>query len=138
MKNTDEGGFAIQFINRTGQPSKKGTIVSASNQYDYAVMFQANEYDAIGVVYESGIPDGQPVWVVISGIAEVLLKQGTASKCGNWCKSADDDGRALCSLTQPSGSGFNNAEDHFKEIGHCLETKLAGNDVLCKILIHFN
>jgi len=29
-------------------------------------------------------------------------------------------------------------DSHFREIGHCLESKEAGTDVLCKIALHFN
>lgn len=134
---TPEGGIAVLLTNLTGADSVKGTIVSASTTPG-GFKVQANEYDAIGAVYNGGVPTGGDTWVVICGLAEVLLEDGTAATAGNWCHMAATDGRADCSLTQPSGGGFVEASEHFKEIGHCLETKTAGTNVLAKIVLHFN
>jgi len=48
---TDEGGFAIWLINKTGAPSAKGTLVNTEASIDNAVaVTQANEPDIIGVI----------------------------------------------------------------------------------------
>jgi len=94
--------------------------------------------DAIGAVYEAGVPDGSLCWVTFSGKAYVLLADGTASTAGYWVKSHATDGRADASFALPTGGSFVGIDDHFKEIGHCLETKTAGTNVLCKVMLHFN
>lgn len=134
---TPEGGVATRLINKTGAASVKGSLVSADAAVAGAFKLQANEYDALGVVYETGVADGSPCWVVHYGQADVLLEDGTASAMGNWCHHAATDGRADCSLTQPSGAGFTEASEHFKEIGHCLQTVTAGTNKLARILLHF-
>lgn len=135
---TKEGGIAIRILNKTGAASVKGTVVRMDSTTQNSFNLQAAQYDAIGAVYESGIADGALCWVVMMGIAEVLLEDSTASTTGNWVYASTVDGRANASLAQPAGAGFVNAEEHFKEIGHCLETKNAGTNVLCKVLMHFN
>jgi hypothetical protein len=135
---TPEGGIAISLLNKTGVTSVKGSVVSCASSTDNAFILQANEFDAIGVVYQSGIADGSACLVVVSGIAEVLLKNTTASTRGYWVKSADTDGRADATTALPTGGSFAGVDDHFKEIGHCLETKVGGTDVLAKIVLHMN
>jgi hypothetical protein len=135
---SSEGGYLTQMINKTGAPSVKGTIVSASTAHANSFMLQANEYDAIGAVYEDGIADGDLCSVVTHGIADLLLEDTTAAVLGAWVKCSSTDGRADASQLAPSGGGFVNATEHFKEIGHCLEAKNAGSDVLARCLIHFN
>ncbi len=133
---TAEGGLAVRLVNKTGAASVKGTLAEASSAQDSAFGVADAEYDTIGAVYENGIADGALCWVVIGGIAEVLLEDATAATRHNWVHSATTDGRADASLAEPSGGGFNNANEHFKEIGHCLESVAAGTDKLCKILMH--
>jgi len=133
---TPEGGFAVKLTNKTGAASVKGSLVHADETTDLAFSLQTVEFDTIGAVYEDGQPDGQPCFVVMSGIAEVLLEDGNAAVRGYWVKSSDTDGRAEVT-TPPSGLGQVTTSEHFKEIGHCLESKDAGTDVLAKIAIHF-
>jgi len=92
----------------------------------------------IGVIYEDGIADGEKVWVVIQGIAEVLF--GNAPTAGLFARgflTADGAsyvaGKALCEAvpTSPFAS-----DKHFYEIGHVLETR---NDAgLARTILHFN
>jgi hypothetical protein len=135
---TPEGGIAVSLINKTGVSSVKGSVVSTSTTTDNAFTLQANEFDSIGVVYTDGVADGSDCLVVVSGIAEVLLKNGTASTRGYWVKCADTDGRADASNSMPSGGSFALVDDHFKEVGHCLESKVAGTNVLAKCVLHQN
>jgi hypothetical protein len=134
IKFTPEGGLAIKIKNGTGSASVKGSVVSSSPSADETFILQANEFDAIGVVYESGKAAGEYAWVVVSGIAKVLLKDSTASTHGHVAFSADTDGRAITGAvpTPP------NADSHFKEIGHCIESKTSGTSVLAKCVLHFN
>jgi len=135
---TPEGGIAVKMINDTGAPSIKGTLVNCSSSVDNGVTIETVEFDTIGVIYEDGVADGQEVWVVVSGKAEVLLADGTASTRGYWVYADAVDGRANASLQLPPGGTIQALENHFKEIGHCLETKTSGTDVLALIAIHFN
>jgi hypothetical protein len=133
---TAEGGIAIRLINNTGAASVKGTLVKASNVIDNAfIVTAANEFEAIGAVYQNGVANGLPCLVVVGGIAEVLLENNLAAGRGNWARtSIVAPGRANCNIV--ANPGF--AAQHFAEIGHCLETKVAGTNVLCKIAMHFN
>ena len=136
---TPEGGIAISLTNKTGVASVKGSLVATSTVTDHAFELQADEINTIGIVYEDGIADGSECLVVVSGIADVLLKDATASTRGFWAVAADTDGRA--NITEPTPSPNNTVGEHtihFKEIGHCLESKVAGTDVLAKCVLHFN
>jgi len=136
---SNEGGLLIKLTNNTGSPTVKGSLVSSSPNINDGFILQNNEFDTIGVVYENGIADGEETYIVVSGIAEVLLKDGTASTRGYWAIAADTDGRA--NITQPTPSPNNTLNEHtihFKEIGHCIETKSAGSNVLAKCILHFN
>jgi hypothetical protein len=134
---TSDGGFAIPIINKTGAASIKGTVVSASGALDNAFIAQSVEYDSIGIVYENGVADGDECLVVVGGKAKVLLQNGIGTLAGFWVRASSVDGRAYAA-SAPSG-GFPGATDeHFKEIGHCLETVTGGTDKLCLCLLHFN
>lgn len=133
---TPEGGVAVRYTNKTGAPSVKGTVVSLSTSVANAVISQANTYDAIGAIYEDGIADGSPVWVVVSGRAQVLYKNATGSTMGNICLSDAVDGRAS-DVANP-GSGLPATDLHFTEIGHVMETKTGGTNVLVYVNLHFN
>lgn len=138
---TELGGIAVKLTNETGAPSVKGTIVQAidiSGMDDSFEVVDADGVQPIGIVYEDGIADGSECWVVINGIAQVLLKDGTTATVGNWVKASDVAGRANATLTAPPGGGIPELGQHMGEIGHSLETKSIGTDVLCKVALHFN
>lgn len=128
---TKEGGIYQTFINNTGL-SVKGTIVVASTSVNNAVdIAPANSEMFIGVIYETGISNGDPVKVVVYGKAEVLLKNTVASTRGFWCGVSDVAGRMYQQSTVP-------ASDHNREIGHSLESKTSGTNVLSLVQIHTN
>lgn len=137
IKRTPEGGIAILLINGTGAVSVKGQIVTAGLEIDESVQIShANEIDVIGAFYKSGIEDGQEAWVVVSGIADVLLADNTGSARGNWVEAAVDPGYSLGTETSPRS-----APQHFREIGHSLQTVAAtgtGTHVMCRIMMRFN
>jgi len=137
---TPIGGIAVPFINKTGAASIKGTLVNTEASIDFAVdIVDADEPDIIGAIYQDGIPDGDEVLVVITGCAEVLIEDGTAATRGYWCRaSVTDAGRADITNAAPPGGGVTEIDRHFKEIGHCLESKGSGTDVLARIAMHFN
>lgn len=137
---TKEGGLGFYLINKTGSPSIKGTIVKISNADDNSVVVcPLAEPQPVGAIYNDGVPDGKPVLVIFSGIAEVLLEDSTASTHGYWVKvSGVQSGRADITIAVPPGSGIPELDEHMREIGHCLESKLAGTNVLAKCIIHFN
>lgn len=138
-KITDEGGLAILLTNKSGVATIKGTTVQASVNYDGAFeIAEANCKAPIGFMYEDGVVDGQDSWVVVSGIAEVLLKDSTATVRGNWMVTSDVAGRIDGTATAPPGGTLQAAETHFDEIGHSLQSASAGTDVLVSCVIHFN
>lgn len=135
---TPEGGIAVKMINDTGAPSIKGTLIHPSATVDNGVSIETVEFDTIGVIYEDGIADGLEVWVITGGKAEVLLADGTTSTRGYWTFADPADGRANATLQLPPGGTIGAIENHFKEIGHCLESKTSGVNVLALIVLHFN
>lgn len=139
-KFTEDGGFAVQLINKTGAASVRGAVVDASDTTDDAVkLVGANGFSPAGVFLDSGVADGDPAWVVVSGTAYVLLQDGTASTRGYWARtSVTTAGRADATNAAPPGGTIGALETHLKEIGHCLETKAPGTDVLAKCFLHFN
>lgn len=132
VKFTAEGGLAVKLTNKTGSASVKGTVVRASTSTDNAFGLSGVSGDeAIGVVYESSIADASECWVVVSGIAEVLLKDGTACTHGDWAGVSDTSGRAYAATEPASSTG------HDVEIGHFIESKGSGTNVLAKLVLHF-
>lgn len=132
---TDFGGIAVRLFNRTADVTKKGSVVAPSfDQPGAFCLVVANAQDPMGILLEDDIPIGGKAWVVINGMVDVLLENGTAATRGYWARgSTSDAGRADITNSGPPG----NSIQHYSEIGHSLETKSAGTDVLCRIMIHF-
>lgn len=134
---TNERGFLVKFINRTGGASVKGTIISNSTTADREAIKQFNEYDAIGVVQEAAVAEGSEMWCWMNGsVCQVLYKDSVAAVRGNLLLCADTDGRAID--TANMGGGLPATDVHFKECGHVMESKNAGTNVLALACIHFN
>jgi len=133
---TVDGCLVAFLINNTGHTSVKGELVHASHTADYtADLLTKDVPDCIGVVYASGIPAGDLMPVAIGGMPEVLLEDGTGATHGQWMRdSANVDGRAVAQELPAPPANTN----HFNEIGHCLQTVVAGTDKLCRIVMHFN
>jgi hypothetical protein len=131
FKITPEGGFAVRLTNKSGVVSVKGQIVS--HKGTVARAFDLTAVDAnhcLGVVYESGIEDAAECWVVVSGIAQVLMKN--AATMGHICRITlnTDDGEAAGYAMDAAQSGTASVY----KIGDVLET--ANAEVLCKVLLH--
>lgn len=130
---TADGGMYITLINATGSPSVKGTIVATSNTTDNAArLAPANAIYPIGAIVDSGVPVGRLMKVAIAGKAYVLLKNGEEAKHGHWCGVSDVAGRVYQRTDPPSTT------DHSREVGHSLESKASGTNVLCLVNLHFN
>lgn len=138
VKFTPEGGLAVRMINKTGGISAKGQVVCAASGVDVACQLIVKDApDPIGVIYEAGISDGSPLWVVVSGIAEVLFWNAPTRKHlarGSVGTEAGYETGKVISEAIPS-SPFA-TDKHFYEIGHVLETKATPG--LAKVLLHFN
>jgi hypothetical protein len=133
---THERGLLVKFINRTGETSVKGTVVAASTAADREIIKEANEFDSIGVIAEAGIAEGSEVWVWMNGsVAQVLMKDSVAAVRGYVAIAADTDGRGD-NIAVPTVSPAD--AQHFKEIGHVMESKDAGTNVLALVCLHFN
>ncbi|MBL7778417.1 MAG: hypothetical protein JNK66_09020 [Chitinophagales bacterium] len=63
----------ILLVNRTGAPSVAGDIVIAdpANDNSFVTTTAAGNTAVIGVVYESGIADGQPCRIAVAGVVDV-------------------------------------------------------------------
>jgi hypothetical protein len=133
FKWTSEGGQAIRLINKTGVASVKGSVVSLGITTDFSfVLSPAGSINPIGVVYEDGIPDGQYTWVVITGMAEVLIENGSAVLAGSWAGVSNTTaGRAYSSASPPA------APTHDQELGHFTESKTGGTNVLATAVLHY-
>ena len=130
---TADGGLYITLINNTGTASVKGTVVSASTTIDNGVDIAPADSDMpIGAIAENGIANGSPVKVTVSGKAYVLIKDGLVSTRGYWCGMSDTAGRMYEAAVVPA------ATNHFREIGHSLQSAAAGASVLILIDMHFN
>lgn len=129
---TPEGGIYGSFINNTGT-SLKGTVVAISSSLPNAVdIAPAGSVTPVGVIYESGIPNGSPVKIVIYGKAEVLLENSQASSLGYWCGvSTTQAGRMIQLSTVPITEQLNN------RIGYSLQSVSGGTDVLSLVQLHF-
>lgn len=124
------GGIAVKFTNKTGGNTVAGQLVEASaGTTDAFSTSQANSDETIGVVLDAGVADGSEAWVVISGIADVLIDAG-GSTFGD---------RMITSATAGSADVWNTGgavATHFQEIGHCIESR--GGAGLARCILHFN
>lgn len=134
---TNERGFLVKMVNRTGHSSVKGELVSCSTTADREAILQASEYDTVGVVQEAGVAEASEMWVWMTGsVCQVLYKDSTAATRGNILLAGDTDGRAI-DVANPGG-GLPGTDTHFKECGHVMESKSAGTNVLVLCVLHFN
>jgi hypothetical protein len=134
---TNERGFLVKMLNKTGVSSVKGTLLSPSTAVDRGVILQANEYDTIAICQEAGIADGSEMWCwQVGSICQALLKNTITAARGELALAADTDGR-LDRAVNP-GSGLPATDTHFKEVGHVMQNVTGGTDQLCLISFHTN
>ena len=129
-KLTAIGGVAARLTNKTGGNTVAGQLVITSAAADDAFTTAgANGDNMIGIVLDAGIADGSEAWVVMGGIADVLIDAG-GSAAGD---------RLISSATAGSADVWNvggAVATHFLEVGHCLETRVGAG--LARCAIHFN
>lgn len=153
---TSDGGVAIILKNNTGAESVKGYVVTADETELGAVkLIEQGGLNPIGVIYESGVPDGLDMLVSVSGIADVYFSGSTS--VGNLARgpiSSDAthvDGQAI-SESYPSGKinlwqgniqltinpvTINNMIDgYFYKLGIVIESRTGAG--LAKTVLHFN
>lgn len=136
---TSDGGLAIQYINKTGANSVKGSLLEMSTGTNQAVdLISADGIDPTGVMYSDGVADGSDVWVVIAGKAKVLLEDSTTATRDYWARvSVTQAGRVDITNAAPPGGTVAALEQHLHEIGHCMENITAGIDKLALVNLHF-
>ena len=137
--STADGGYAIELINDTGEFSVRGTVVQASTNVDGG--FQVAGADSaipIGIVYDSDVAHGSLCRVIVSGQADVLLKDDTPAIRGNWVGVSDVAGRAWAGGGIHPGTNPPAQAEHNRELGHCLQSVTAGTNKLARIVLHFN
>jgi hypothetical protein len=136
---TRDGGIAIWLINKTGSASVRGKLVTPGVNPSSVQAVTAGVPNAIGAFLDSGVADGQPARVVISGVAWVLFADGQAPTVGYWVGSSDAVAGRARAQALPPGSGLpDEVAAHNAEIGHCIDTVAAGTDVLARVVLHFN
>lgn len=125
--STLEGGSYQTFINDTGASSVKGMVVTSSSSVTNGVSKTAIASPLpLGIVYEAGVPNGQPVKVVTHGQCYALLADFTASNRGQWVGTAPLQGGRIVSLPVAGTIGA---------VGQCLETVSSGTDKLALIQV---
>lgn len=134
IKLTNEGGYAISLT--AGETLVKGNVVSISANTGFVRKIVQDVPDPIGVSLSS-VTAGQQVWIVCSGIADVLFNTSvTAGYLARGYISADSGYVAGTALAEAVPTSPFASDKHFYEIGHCLETKSTSG--LAKAIIHFN
>lgn len=129
---TKEGGLYQVFVNATGAPSKKGTIVNVSPTITNGVSIApASSTLAVGIIAEDNIPHGSLVKVVVYGRAYVLMKNATAANVGYWGFCSSVAGRMTQQSSPATGSS------RYTQVGVILENKPAGTDVLVMTQVIF-
>lgn len=135
---TPEGGLAVRLINDTGETSVKGKIVHPSNSVDNAVsLVPVDDVDCMGVIYESGIPDGEMMTVVFSGMVKVFFVDSTTREhFARICVAADTNAENGKAISEPVPTPPLSTDKHFREIGHILESRVGAG--LANVMLHFN
>ena len=133
---TNERGFLVKVKNNTGAASVKGHILAADPAADNAVIIEASGFDPIGICAESGIAAGSDMWMWCNGsICQVMMKDSTAAVRGYVGLCDDVDGVAYV-IQVPNSNPV--VAEHFREIGHCMQSVDAGTGVMALFSIHFN
>ena len=140
IKLTPEGGLAVRMVNKTGANSIKGSVVGVYNDsaIDNAVKnIVVNIPDPIGVMYENGVSDGFDVWVVVSGIAEVLfIGDTTRGYLARGFVGSDSGYISGYAISEALPTSPFATDKHFYEIGHVIESRVGAG--LAKCIVHFN
>lgn len=123
---TDDGNTIVRWKNGSGTTSVRGTLADPSTSEDNAVRIaSAGSEDVIGVFYESGIANGDDVWVATSGRVQMLLEDGVGAVRGQYLiTSTTAGGRVEAVSSLPS------LFQRDRKVGMATESVAAGTDVL--------
>lgn len=135
--STPEGGVVTFVINKTGAPSIKGYIVEPSLTTDFGVKYtEPGDSDPLGIVYDSDVPDGGQMRIVVAGIADVYYRgnvtRGTFSRVATTVEAGNGGQAVNEALPTPPFA----TDKHFQEIGHPIESRVGAG--LAKTILHFN
>lgn len=138
IKPTPLGGIAVKVINNTGAVSFKGGVVKASPNVNGAVILcPIGNPDPFGVMLDNGVPNGLPMWVVVSGKARVFyVNAATRGYFGRMTASGDTGEAAGKAISEAVPTEPFATNKHFQEIGHILETTVGAG--LALTALHFN
>jgi hypothetical protein len=130
---TSIGGLAVLLT--AGETLYEGELVVVSDSTSGNVVKCPTSGDPIdmpiGVVFADAT-SGQPVWVVVSGLAAVLPEAAvTATRRYVISASTTTAGRVQQASSIPS------ATQHWRECGHWVDSG-SGNGVLTRAVLHFN
>lgn len=89
----EKGGIMTQIMNKTGAASVRGSLLRSSGALR-VTLTAINGENTDCICYEEGVADGDQMWVVISGPAQVLF--------GNACTAGQ---MARASMTADAGLG---------------------------------
>lgn len=138
IKVTPDGGLAVKMINNTGGASVQGEVVHADSSIYNAVIKAVQDVpDPIGVFLDSGVPNGETAWIVVSGRAKVyFIGNTTRGHLARGFVAADAGyvaGQALSEAVPVSPFAV---DKHFYEVGHVLESRVGAG--LALVNLHFN
>lgn len=128
----------VQLINNTGATSIKGKLVrSGATQDSSVILTPIGAPDTIGVLAEDGILQGQPVWVIYSGAADVYFSGSTTrGHFARSCIATDAGATAGQAISEAIPASPFATDKHFCEIGHVLQSRTGAG--LAKCILHFN
>ena len=156
-KITTEGGYAISMVNATGTTSVKGQVVSVGvlpytnivtnttwysvtnivtnittnigSYFGFIPTSIANLFNSIGVVYDTGIANGQSAYIVIGGICDALIETNSVATNGWYMYASTNFAGRLIGNTLRTNT--------INVVGFCLVTTngLTNTDTLCRIVL---
>jgi len=127
---TNERGFLIKVLNKTGETSVKGKVVVISSATDFGVTLlpasTASWRPSVGVIAESGIADGSLMWIWVSGsICKILTKNGINTGGISQLITSSVDGRV-----DALGNQNTSISDYSKIVASCMEVVIGTNETL--------
>lgn len=128
---TPEGGLAVRYT--AGENLVEGQVVRMSPTVDNEVIRTGLTDGAngrnmpVGAVY-AAVSSGEYVWVVVSGKAYYLFDGNTTH--GDFCYVSG------ANLGQAIAANVPSVADHWREIGHCAESRVGSG--LALTTLHFN
>lgn len=137
-KVTRHGGFAVKVINDTGAVSVEGTVVETSSSISNGVsLVGIGDPDPIGIVLDSGVPDGEEMWITTNGLAKVFyIGSVTIHYFARVTVSGDTGNEAGKLIAEPVPSPPFASDKHFQECGHVKESRVGAG--LALTYVHFN